>query len=490
MKTSAAVHALRVSEIPTTEIAAWRGDLLNRLESGMRVVTVFGTRHGSDVAITSVLRAPDGAFYVSRGIADAGQGYHEITSAHPALQCFERELHEQTGIRIAGHPWLKPIRYEGRQQSAMDGYPFYIIEGKEIHEVAVGPIHAGIIEPGSFRFMCAGERVHHLEIQLGYQHRGAEKLLLAGDPRRLTQLVETIVGDSSVAHAWAYCAALENLADLELGAETEAARAVALELERIAMHLSGLSGLSADIGFLQGASTYGRLRTVAINSTMRLCGNRLGRGALRPGGTGSTLTPDLLRDLRADIGRLQNDLTIINDRFQTSQTVRLRLRGTGVITRAQATELGLVGMAARASEVALDARHNSAQGIYHELPIPPVVLSDGDCWARAQLRIREMDASLSWIAAILERHSGWGSSRLPIGSLTPDHLVVAMVEGWRGEVVHCLETDQRGGIARYKIQDPSLRNWMAVAISARGNEISDFPICNKSFDLSYCGNDL
>jgi Ni,Fe-hydrogenase III large subunit len=490
MNTSVVVHQISVSEIPMSEAKDWREDLLRRIKSGMRVVTVFGERHDQNVMITSVLQRPDHSLYVSRGTAAFGQGYHEITSTHPALHCFEREMHEQTKIRIAGHPWLKPIRNEGKQKAAMDKYPFYKIDGKEVHEVAVGPIHAGIIEPGSFRFMCSGEQILHLEIQLGYQHRGVERLLLSGDPRRLTQLVETIAGDSSVAHAWAYCAAIEMLAGCEPEIVTEFARAVALELERVAMHLSGLSGLAGDIGFLQGATTYGRLRTLAINSTMQLCGNRLGRGALRPGGSGMKLTPELFKFIHDAIKLLQKDLAIINDRFLNSQTVQHRLVGTGVVTRALAIELGLVGMAARASGVSHDTREQSGYGAYHVLPIAPAVLTSGDCWSRARIRIKEMDASLAWLKDALDRHPNWQATRKQIGPMKPSQFAVTLVEGWRGEVVHCLETDNAGGIAHYKVQDPSLRNWMGVAIAVRGNEISDFPICNKSFDLSYCGNDL
>ena len=490
MNSSVVVHQIDVSGIPMAEAGIWREELLSRMNSGMRVVTLFGERHDQNVMITSVLQAPDHSLYVSRGTAAFGQGYHETTSTHPALHCFEREMHEQTKIRIDGHPWLKPIRYEGKQQAAMDQYPFYKIDGKEVHEVAVGPIHAGIIEPGSFRFMCSGEQILHLEIQLGYQHRGVERLLLSGDPRRLTQLVETIAGDSSVAHAWAYCAAIEKLASCELEIETEFARAVALELERVAMHLSGLSGLAGDIGFLQGATTYGRLRTIAINSTMRLCGNRLGRGALRPGGVGLKMAPDIFKFFLGNIKILQKDLAIINDRFLNAQTVQHRLVGTGVVTNALAIELGLVGMAARASGVSHDTREQPGHGAYHELPIAPAVLTHGDCWSRARIRIKEMEASLAWINAALDRHPNWQAPRKQIGSLKPGQLAVTLVEGWRGEVVHCIETDNAGRIAHFKVQDPSLRNWMGLAMAVRGNEISDFPICNKSFDLSYCGNDL
>ncbi len=490
MSSSALVHRVSLASIPELETRAWRDDVLGRARGGARALTMYGRRVGDDVVITAVFQGPAGALEVTRTRATVQHGYHELTTELPALHCFERELHEQTGVRVAAHPWLKPIRFEGRAQSAMDAYPFYSIAGKELHEVAVGPIHAGVIEPGSFRFMCLGEQVHHLEIHLGYQHRGVERLLLRGDPRRLAPLVETIAGDTSVAHTWAYCAAVESLAGIELDLEAEIARAVALELERVAMHLAGLSGMAADIGFLQGATTYGRLRTTAINTTMRLCGSRFGRGALRPGGVGMALPPGSSRDLGANLTLLREDLGIINACFLGAQTVQHRLKGTGTLTQSRARELGLVGMAARASGVRVDVRDHRAGGAYEVLPIEPVVVEDGDCWARARVRIAELDASLVWLELALGRFAEWKQPRRPVPSLAPSQLVVAVVEGWRGEVVHCLETDELGALAHYKVQDPSLRNWMGLAIAVRQNEISDFPICNKSFDLSYCGNDL
>ena len=353
--------------------------------------------------------------------------------------------------------------------------------------MAVGPIHAGVIEPGSFRFMCFGEHVLHLEIHLGYQHRGVEARLLERDPRRLTPWAETIAGDTSIAHAWAYCSAIERLADVESDPEIELTRAVALELERIAMHLAGLSGLAADVGFLPGASTYGRLRTTAINTSMRLCGNRFGRGALRPGGSGIAMDVTLATLVRSNLELLREDIAIMNDCFLGARTVHHRLSGVGIVSPETARQLGLVGMAARSSDVAIDAR---TRGVYERFPIRPCVEPSGDCWGRARLRIAEIDASLAWLETLMSAPRVWAASRRALPELAPGQLAISVVEGWRGEVVHCLETDERGALLHYKAQDPSLRNWMGLALAVRGNDISDFPICNKSFDLSYCGNDL
>lgn len=481
---------LAVAGLPLHDARDWTAKVRADLAAGARLVTLFGRKADADqVVLTAVLQAEGGALDVVRGTTTREHGFHTLTRDFPAAHCFERELHEQLGVRVADHPWLKPVRHEGANLRKMSEYPFYRLEGKEVHEVAVGPIHAGVIEPGSFRFMCLGETVHHLEIQLGYQHRAAESLLLKGPPRALAPVVETIAGDASIAHAWAYCAALESLAGVEAGEQAEASRAAALELERVAMHLSGLAGLCADIGFLQGASTYGRLRTTAINTSMRLCGSRFGRGWLRPGEARASMDGELARLVRANLALLSNDLAVVNDLFLSSLTVRHRFEGVGVVTKRQALDLGLVGMAARASGVALDQRALGA-GLYGRLPVPATVEESGDCWARARLRIRELERSLTWLGALLDLFPEFEPVRRPVGPLAPGRLAVSLCEGWRGETVHCLETGAAGELVHYKVQDPSLRNWFGLALAVRDNEISDFPICNKSFDLSYCGNDL
>ena len=255
------------------------------------------------------------------------------------------------------------------------------------------------------------------------------------------------------------------------------------------MHLAGLAGLSADIGFQQGASTYGRLRTTAINTSMRLCGSRFGRGWLRPGGSQAVMDGAVAEIVRANLALVANDIAIINDCFLNALTVKHRFKGVGTVTKRQALELGLVGMAARASGVPLDQRAFGA-GSYERIPMKMSVEEDGDCWSRALLRIREIGRSLQWLNAALDRFPTFAAVRETVGDLAPGQLAVSVCEGWRGEVVHCLETDGQGRILHYKVQDPSIRNWFGVALAVRRNEISDFPICNKSFDLSYCGNDL
>jgi Ni,Fe-hydrogenase III large subunit len=488
--TSPRVLVLDAADVDALSPDAWRSAVVDGLRAGHRPVTAFGRVLGDALAITAVLQTPDGALSALRTRLSASVGYHSLTPDFPAMHVFERELHEQHGLRVAGHPWLKPVRYEAGP-AAMNDYPFYPVQGKEVHEVAVGPIHAGVIEPGAFRFMCHGEQVHHLEIHLGYQHRGAEALLLRGDARRLAPLVETIAGDSSIAHGWAHCAAIEALAGVRVSADVGVARGVMLELERVAMHLATLAGLAADVGFLQGGTTYGRLRTTAINTSMRLSGSRFGRSAMRPGGLGVRLGGDglSLAELRRAVALLQVDGAIIDDCFLSSRTVRHRLEGAGTVTREQALAIGLVGPVARACGIPFDQRA-LADGVYAEHPIAVVTEATGDCLARARVRIEEIRQSLAWIATVTDARPAFAPSHPPVPALGPGRLAISVCEGHRGEVVHALETDAAGALVHYKVQDPSLRNWLGLALAVRENEISDFPICNKSFDLSYCGNDL
>lgn len=471
----------------SADVHEWRVHLVARLLRGERLVTLFGRPEGAQVRVTAVVQDALGELHATRADVDPKTGFHTLSREFPSAHVFERELHEQHGVRVADHPWLKPVRFEPQGKIGIDDYPFYKMHGKETHEVQVGPVHAGVIEPGAFRFSCHGEVVHHLEIHLGYQHRGVERLLLSRDPRTLAPLVEQIAGDTSVAHTWAYAAAIESLARLPDAPERSVPRAAMLELERVAMHLAGLSGLATDVGFLQGSTTYGRLRTTAINASMRLCGSRFGRTAVRPAGSGVSLAASEVVDLIQRLDALDADARLIDERFLTSRTVRHRLADTGRVDTDLALQLGLVGQAARASGVAIDQRANRP-GLWAGLPV--VTRTSGDCQARAEIRIDELHASIAFLKRLLAQSPTWNRHHAPVGPLTPNRLVVALVEGWRGEVVHALETDNDGKLVHYKVQDPSLRNWMGLALSLRNNEISDFPICNKSFDLSYCGNDL
>lgn len=487
---SSSVTTTSTPEIPSYGLEEWARLLARCLGAGDRIITLFGRREGDDdVMATAVLEGAGGCLLLLRGRGRSDSSYPALTPKFPAVQMFERELWEQTGLTPEGHPWLKPVRYEGSRQQRMGEHPFFQVRGEDVHEVGVGPIHAGVIEPGHFRFMCHGEEVYHLELQLGYQHRGVEAALLRRDPRTMTTLVESIVGDSSIAYAWGYCSAVEALAAGTASDGSDMVAGIALELERIAMHLATLAGLTTDLAFLQGSAGYGRLRTSVINATMRVCGSRFGRGWLRPGGARYGITDDQRRDLLATLEALSRDLNEVNDLVVSARSVTNRLRGVGRVTRQAAVDLGLVGVVARASGVPLDTRVGQPGRLYWAQPVSLVTEEDGDCWARMRVRMREVDESLRWLRSALGEPDLRAEPHA-VGALQPNTVCVSVCEGVRGPVVQVIETGGDGRLAHYKVQDPSLVNWFGLAIAVRGNEISDFPICNKSFDLSYCGNDL
>jgi Ni,Fe-hydrogenase III large subunit len=474
-------------------LSTWADQCAQALDAGDRLITLFGRPDARDeTVVTAVLMGEEERLHILRGRGKRHASFPSLTPRHPAAQMFERELWEQTGLIPVGHPWLKPVRYEGEHQQHMTEYPFFKVRGQEIHEVGVGPIHASVIEPGHFRFMCHGEQVHHLEIQLGYQHRGVEELLLRRPPLALTSLVESIAGDSSIAYAWGYCAAVEALSGTQIRMESDLVRGIALELERVAMHLASLTGLATDIAFLQGGATYGRLRTAIINACMRICGSRFGRGWLRPGGVRFGITDELRQDLLATIAAFAKDFAEVNDLMLNARSVQSRFRGVGVVTNEAAQDLGLVGLVGRASGVAVDTRVDLPGRIYTAYPVACLTEDTGDCWARLKLRMREIDESVRWLTHVLEAREVDPRAAAPVavGALWPDTLCISVREGFRGPVVQALETGPDGRLIHYKVQDPSLLNWFGLAFALRDNEISDFPICNKSFDLSYCGNDL
>ncbi|HPU53368.1 MAG TPA: hypothetical protein PK359_17540, partial [Burkholderiaceae bacterium] len=472
-----------------SSLDALRDSCAARLAGDERMLTMFGRvlADSDQVRVTAVLQSADGSLDVLRADARRGQAYASLTADHPAVHLFERELWEQTGLQPDGHPWLKPVRYEGERQQQMDRHPFFSVRGQDVHEVGVGPIHASVIEPGHFRFMCLGETVQHLEIQLGYQHRGVEALLLARPPRALTALIETVAGDSSIAYAWAYCAAVESLSGTELPPASDLVRGVALELERIAMHLVGLAGLATDIAFLQGGATYGRLRTAIINASMRACGSRFGRGWLRPGGVRSGLDEARRRDLADTLAAFKHDLHQVNQLMLGARSVRSRFQGIGTIGAAAAAGVGMVGFAARASGIAQDQRVDLPGRLHSEWPIALRTEPDGDCWSRLRLRMTEIDESLAWLSRALTAPELDRPVAAPAlaGPLAPGRLCISLREGWRGPVLQVFETDGQGGLCHAKLQDPSLTNWFGLALALRDQQISDFPICNKSFDLSY-----
>jgi Ni,Fe-hydrogenase III large subunit len=366
---------------------------------------------------------------------------------------------------------------------------YYQVTGDEVHEVAVGPVHAGIIEPGHFRFQCYGEQVFHLEISLGFQHRGIEAGLLGGPHISTLARMETGAGDTTIGHTQAYAMTVEALTGTRVSARAEAIRGIALELERLANHSGDLGAIAGDVGYLPTASFCGRIRGDFLNMTALLCGSRFGRGLIAPGGLQFDLDPTLIQDLRQRLATARAELTNAVGLLWATPSVMGRLENTGVLPEADARTIGLVGPAARASGINYDIRRDLPFGIYRLAQIPVVTAAAGDVHARSLVRWLEAEKSMDFIEEQIRQLPG-GPIHAVGSEMAPDHLTVALTEGWRGEICHVAITDDKGCFARYKITDPSFHNWSGLAMALRGQQISEFPLCNKSFNLSYCGFDL
>jgi Ni,Fe-hydrogenase III large subunit len=365
------------------------------------------------------------------------------------------------------------------------------MSGEEVHEVGVGPIHAGIIEPGHFRFSCHGEKVYHLEIEHGFQHRGVEALFTKNSnrPVYLEKLSESIAGDTVIGHCGTFVRAMESAGNISVSRTAKTIRTIALELERIAVHLGDLSALSSDVAYLTGNSVFGALRTKVINTTMAICGNRFGRRLLAIGGVNYNISSQLQDKILAMINELENDVLLAGEVLFSSASTLERFEKTGIVERNTAIEIGMVGPTARASGVAIDVRSDHPFGAYESFPVHKLTLDNGDVFARAYIRFVEIQQSIKILHEQLNNLSE-GKLKNDVPSLEPNCFVVSLTEGWRGEIAHVLLTDDNGKIKRLKIKDPSFNNWFALELAVRDEGISDFPLCNKSFNLSYCGVDL
>jgi Ni,Fe-hydrogenase III large subunit len=479
--------SVRWSEVPEWSAAEFVRATAAELERGARLCAWFGVPEGRATRLVAVIAFDaDNTLAVGRSTPVTG-GYPSLTTLNHQAHLFEREVWEQHGLVPEGHPWLKPVRRNNGNAPAMGD--FFRVEGREVHEVAVGPVHAGIIEPGHFRFQCAGEEVLHLEIALGYQHRGVEEALAGGPHRATMHQMETVSGDTTIGHATAHAMAIEALAGQEIPMRAQWLRAVALELERLANHTGDLGALANDVAFLPTSSACGKIRGDFLNLTALLCGNRFGRGLVRLGGCCHDLEPERNGRLRERLIAALAEVEQAAIWLWDAASVRSRFENIGTVFNKQAADIGLVGPAARACGMVRDVRYDHPSGWYRFAQAPVAVWPGGDILARARVRWLEIQRSgqflLDQLAAGPE-----GDICETTAASEPESLAVALVEGWRGEICHVALTDEARRFRRYKIVDPSFHNWIGLALALRGQAISDFPICNKSFNLSYCGFDL
>lgn len=492
---------VKVEKIPVLEIVAFREALISSCGKGARIASLFGSpSDGGETRLFAVISDwKNGSIKMTSTVVR--NSYPSITPECPQASIFEREIAEKWAVVPEGHPDFKPLRYHPAYREGKDAWnrnpdeikpgsrKFHRITGEEIHEVAVGPVHAGIIEPGHFRFQCHGEEVFNLEISLGYQHRGVEKALVGGPSLKTIHFMETLAGDTSIGHSMAYCQIVEVLSGINPSSRAHSLRGIMLELERIANHTGDLGALANDIAYLPTSSYCGRIRGDYLNMTAMICGNRFGRNMIRPGGVEHDIDDNLCAMLLEKLTETFKDTQSAVELLWDSSSALSRFEDCGKLQPEICRQLGVVGPAARACGLEMDVRFDFPSGVYRFCQIPVSNYYTGDVFARAYVRWLEIKSSVNFITEILKG--------LPPGELTkenpgmyPDSVAVSFIEGWRGEICHVALTDGNGSFKTYKIVDPSFHNWAALENVMKNEEISNFPVCNKSFNLSYCGNDL
>ncbi len=423
-----------------------------------------------------------------------------------AASRYEREIQDLLGLTPVGHPdprrlplhqfWPEgyhPLRRDAAPPGdfADDGqpYPFRRVEGEGIFEITVGPVHAGIIEPGHFRFSVEGETIVNLETRLYFVHKGTEKLFETLPLERTPALAERISGDTSVGHAVAYAQALEALAGVPIPRRAALLRVLFLELERLYNHVGDVGAILNDTGFAFAHAHCGRLREDLLRLDERLTGHRLLRGAVVPGGVTLDLPGPAVAEAAATIARIVADFEEVTTIALGNTLVLERLQGTGRLSLRTAAEMQVVGLVARASGIDADARRDTPFAAYGELAPRVAVHQEGDVWARTMVRIEEAREAVRLIGEVAARLEP-GPIAAPLGALPPRQHAFGRCEAWRGPILHWVATGPAGELVRVKVKDPSFVNWPALEYAVLKNIVPDFPLCNKSFNLTYSGNDL
>ena len=491
-------------------------DLANRVmqELGGRLMTLFATDERGDTGrfvVHHVWSLPQHRTFleIATPIDPSTPSFPSIAAKYPVANWFEREVMDFFGLAPEGHP--SPARvalhddwpeeaYALRKDFPADRvvprvagafHPFRPVTGEGVFQVPVGPVHAGIIEPGHFRFGVAGEPILYLQIRLFYVHKGTEKRFEDLPWRHGVFLAESISGDTSVGHALAYAHAIERLASIEVPARASILRAVLLELERMYNHTADIGGVATDVAFTVAASRAQALRERLLRLQDELFGSRLMRRVVAVGGLRRDVPPQALDALRHHLDAFEREFDDLITMLIDAGSFTDRVDGTGILTQQAARDLGVVGMAARASGVDTDFRrdhpHDAYEGLRFEVPVE----AGGDVRARLMVRAREVEQSLSILRQLIDTVPTTPAAfGVPLPKQLPARAsAFGWVEAWRGPCSHWVATDERGEIARVKITDPSFLNWPAIIEAAPGNIIPDFPVINKSFNFSYSGND-
>ncbi len=466
-------------------------------------------------------RAQDGAFHLYYVFAlDAAHGFFilrvpvspaqpefiSLTNALPAVNWQEREIQDLFGIKLEGHPnprrcalhddWpeVYPLRKDFDLHTVLppftgERHKFRVVEGEGVFQVPVGPVHAGIIEPGHFLFSVAGEPVVFLQIRLFYTNKGTVKLVEKIPATHGGRLAESISADSSFAHATAFRHSVERAANVEAPPRARALRTVCLELERVYNHVGDIGAIANDVAFVVANTHAMRLKERVLRLNEQLTGHRLLRGMAALGGVRSDWGPAQIEAIRQWIAWLRPEFDSLVGLVRESSSTRDRFENTGILKPQTARDLGVVGVPGRASGFDHDLRRDFPHAAYDRVNFVVPVYREGDVLRRVQVRIDEVQAALSIIEQVI-RTLPDGPTRVDVPTPPADRVALGYVEGWRGEIFHWIRTAADGRLARCKIKDPSLQNWPALSEAILGNIVPDFPVVNKSFNLSYSGTDL
>jgi Ni,Fe-hydrogenase III large subunit/Ni,Fe-hydrogenase III component G len=423
----------------------------------------------------------------------------------------ERKIRSFFGLIPIGHPDSRPIilhenwpaekyplrkdfEWNTRPEMAQGTYSFQKITGEGIYEIPVGPVHAGIIEPGHFRFSVAGEEIMLLEPRLGFTHKGSEKLFEQLPLNDKIRLSEKLSGDSSFSHSLAFCQTLEQLASISVTRRAEYLRLIFAELERLANHFGDIGAIMLDTGFNFGGSHGTRLREMIMRINERLTGSRFLRGVNLPGGVTRDIDKSDVILIAKELEKIEEDFSEIVEIAEGSASLLNRMKSTGVLQMDVAKDHGAVGVAARAVGIMRDARIDFPYAAYKELGFNSIdTEKDGDVYARFSVRVKEVYSSISIIKKALHAFPDGpirNSCDLDSIVLAKNAFSIGIVEGWRGDIVYFVTTDEQGNISRVAPRDPSFVNWSLLEYAGPGNIVPDFPLINKSFNLSYSGNDL
>jgi len=426
-----------------------------------------------------------------------------LATLHYPASRFEREIYDLFGIVAEGHPdprplvrhafWpadFFPLRKDAVPREFTDDgrpFPFAEVGGEGVYEIPVGPVHAGVIEPGHFRFSVVGETIIDMKSRLYFTHKGTEKLFEGRQAAEGVELAERVSGDTTVGHALAFCQALEAATGTAVPDRARYLRVVLLEMERLYNHVADFGMIANDTGYAVAHSHCFRIRERLLRLNKRLTGNRLLRGGIVPGGIGRDLPAEL--DLVGEVEAALLDFEEIVALSLSNTLVMDRLDGTGRLTMRTARDHGVLGYVARASGIDVDVRRDHPFAAYGELSFRVPVFDTGDVKARALVRVEEARESVGLIRQAVERMPA-GPLSVRLGALPAFEPAWGMVEGWRGAIIHWIMADAAGTLYRVKIMDPSFLNWRPLSYALLKNIVPDFPLCNKSFNQSYSGNDL